>query len=208
LRLTEAFLPPAGYGPLCHTPPGALLRKYLRELYAQGFIREEGLETGLFTLSRERDSLSTITTQLAGLARLMRGQLHLTKKGNQLLDPARRPLLWPLVLDAFTYRFVWASHDGYVSRMVGHLGLLGVSAGLFGGHLHPVHFYAGYHQRAFPFVLAEFTSEEYFPAAEQLLHCYSCRTFGRGLDWLGLLDEESQAVGQQGFFFLKGRFIC
>lgn len=203
LRLTEAFLRLLHRdGPLRLTPLRALPRKCLRELYAHGFIREEGLETGLFTLSREQDSLSITTvhqtTRLAGLARLVRGQLHLTKKGHQLLDPARRPLLWPLVLDAFTRRFVWASHDGYVSQVVGQLGwaysvyLLA----LFGRQPYPVRFYAGHYQRAFPFVLAEFTSEEYFPAAEQLLHCYGCRTFGRGLNWLGLLDEESQAVGR------------
>lgn len=203
LRLTEAFLRLLHRdGPLRLTPLGALPRKCLRELYAHGFIREEGLETGLFTLSREQDSLSITTvhqtTRLAGLARLVRGQLHLTKKGYQLLDPAHRPALWLLVLDTFTRRFAWASHDGYPAPVVGQLGwaysvyLLA----LFGGQPHPVRFYAGHYQRAFPFVLAEFTSEEYFPAAEQLLHCYSCRTFGRGLNWLGLLDEEFRAVGQ------------
>lgn len=52
-------------------------------------------------------------------------------------------------------------------------------------------FYTEHYQRAFPFMLAEFTSEEYFLAAEQLLHCYGCRTFRRGL-----LDEEPQTVGR------------
>lgn len=200
LRLLEAFLRLLHRdGPLRLTPLGALPRKCLRELYAHGFIREEGLETGLFTLSREQDSLSITTvhqiTRLAGLARLARGQLHLTKKGGQLLDPAHRPALWLLVLDTFTRCFVWASHDGYPAPAVGQLGwaysvyLLA----LFGRQPQPVRFYAGHYQRAFPFVLAEFTSEEYFPAAEQLLHCYGCRTFGRGLNWLGLLDEDPPA---------------
>lgn len=48
LRLTEAFLRVLQREtPLRLTPLGALPRKYLRELYAHGFIREEGLETGL-----------------------------------------------------------------------------------------------------------------------------------------------------------------
>lgn len=111
LRLTEAFLCLLQREtPLRLTPLGALPRKYLRELYAHGFILEEGLETGLFTLSREIDSLAITTlhqtTQLAGLARLVRGQLLLTRKGGQLLDPAQRPVLWALVLDTFTNRFL------------------------------------------------------------------------------------------------------
>lgn len=62
LRLFEAFLRLLHRdGPLCLTPLGALPRKCLHELYAHGFIREEGLETGLFTLSREQDSLSITT---------------------------------------------------------------------------------------------------------------------------------------------------
>lgn len=203
LRLTEAFLRLLYRdGPLRLTPLGALPRKCLRELYAHGFIREEGLETGLFTLSREQDSLAITTvhqtTQLAGLARPVRGQLNLTKKDSQLLDPARRPALWLLVPDTFTRRFAWASHDGYVSQVVEQLDCTYsvYLLALFGRQPHPVRFYAGHYQRAFPFVLAEFTSEEYFPADEQLLHCYGCRTFGRSLNWLGLLDEESQAIPQ------------
>lgn len=54
LCLTEAFLRLLHRdGPLRLTSLGALPRKCLRELYAHGFIREEGLERGLFTLSRE-----------------------------------------------------------------------------------------------------------------------------------------------------------
>ena len=202
LRLTEAFLRVLQReAPLRLTPLGALPRKYLRELYALGFIREEGLETGLFTLSREIDSLALTTlhqtTRLAGLARLVRGQLLLTKTGGQLVDPAQRPALWALVLDTFTRRFPWASHDGYPSETVGQTGWA-YSVYLlarFGQQPHPVHFYAAHYQRAFPFVLAEFTDPAYRTPLEQLAHCYGVRTFERGLNWLGLLDAEPQPVG-------------
>ena len=201
LRLTEAFLQLLHRdGPLRLTPLGALPRKYLRELYAHGFIREEGLETGLFTLSREVDSLAITTlhqtTRLAGLARLVRGQLLLTKKGGQLLAPAQRPALWALVLDTFTRRFLWASHDGYPSETVGQTGWA-YSVYLlarFGQQPHPVSFYAAHYQRAFPFVLAEFTDPAYRTSLEQLTHCYGVRTFERGLNWFGLLGPEPQPV--------------
>lgn len=201
LQLTEAFLRVLQREtPLRLTPLGALPRKYLRELYAHGFILEEGLETGLFTLSREIDSLAITTlhqtTRLAGLARLVRGQLLLTKKGAQLLDPAQRPALWALVLDTFTNRFLWASHDGYPSKSVGQTGWA-YSVYLlarFGEQPHPVHFYAERYQRAFPFVLAEFTDPAYRTPLEQLTHCYGVRTFERGLNWFGLLGPEPQPV--------------
>ncbi|MFD2788038.1 hypothetical protein [Hymenobacter rubripertinctus] len=199
LRLTEAFLRLLQREtPLRLTPLGALPRKYLRELYAHGFILEEGLETGLFTLSREIDSLAITTlhqtTRLAGLARLVRGQLLLTKKGGQLLDPAQRPALWALVLDTFTNRFLWASNDGYLSSMVGQTGWA-YSVYLlarFGQQIHPVSFYAAHYQRAFPFVLAEFTDPAYRTPLEQLSHCYGVRTFERGLNWFGLVRHEPQ----------------
>lgn len=199
LRLTEAFLRLLQREtPLRLTPLGALPRKYLRELYASGFILEEGLETGLFTLSREIDSLAITTlhqtTRLAGLARLVRGELLLTKKGAQLLDPAHRPALWALVLDTFTNRFLWASHDGYPSQVVGQTGWA-YSVYLlarFGEQPHPVSFYAAHYQRAFPFVLAEFTDPAYRTPLEQFTHCYGVRTFERGLNWFGLLGSESQ----------------
>ncbi|RFP64406.1 hypothetical protein D0N36_14560 [Hymenobacter lapidiphilus] len=199
LRLTEAFLRLLQREtPLRLTPLGALPRKYLRELYASGFILEEGLETGLFTLSREIDSLAITTlhqtTRLAGLARLVRGELLLTKKGAQLLDPAHRPALWALVLDTFTNRFLWASHDGYPSQTVGQTGWA-YSVYLlarFGEQPHPVSFYAAHYQRAFPFVLAEFTDPAYRTPLEQLTYCYGVRTFERGLNWFGLLGSESQ----------------
>lgn len=201
LRLTEAFLRVLQREtPLRLTPLGALPRKYLRELYAYGFIREEGLETGLFTLSREIDSLAITTlhqtTRLAGLARLVRGQLLLTKKGSQLLDPAHRPTLWALVLDTFTTRFLWASHDGYPSQTVGQTGWA-YSVYLlarFGQQPHPVSFYAEYYQRAFPFVPAEFTDPVYRTPLEQLTHCYGVRTFERGLNWFGLLGPQPQSA--------------
>ena len=201
LRLTEAFLRLLQREtPLRLTPLGYLPRKYLRELYAHGFLLEEGLETGLFTLSREIDSLAITTlhqtTRLAGLARLVRGQLLLTKKGTQLLDPAQRPALWALVLDTFTHRFLWAAHDSYPSQTVGQTGWA-YSVYLlarFGEQPHPVCFYAALYQRAFPFMLAEFTDPAYRTPLEQLTHCYGVRTFERGLNWLGLLGPEPQSA--------------
>lgn len=127
LRLTEAFLRLLHReGGIRLTPLGALPLKYLRELYALGFIREPGIELGIHKLSREIDSLALTTlhqtTRLAGLARLARGQLLLPKKGGQLLAASQRPALWRLVLQTFTARFPWATHDGYPSPKVGQVG--------------------------------------------------------------------------------------
>jgi hypothetical protein len=195
LRLTEAFLHLlAREQPLRLTPLGALPRKYLRELYAHGFILEQGLETGLFTLSREIDSLAITTlhqtTRLAGLARLVRGQLLLTKKGQQLRDPSQRLALWSLLVHTFTSRFVWASHDGYPAPAVGQTGWA-YSVYLlarFGQQSRPASFYADCYQRAFPFVLAEFTDPAYRTPQQQFTACYAVRTFERSLNWLGLVE--------------------
>jgi len=73
LRLTEAFLRLLHReGGIRLTPLGALPLKYLRELYALGFILEPGVERGIHKLHREIDSLALTTlhqtTRLAGLA--------------------------------------------------------------------------------------------------------------------------------------------
>ena len=195
LRLTEAFLRLLHReGGIRLTPLGALPLKYLRELYALGFILEPGVETGVHKLHREIDSLALTTlhqtTRLAGLARLARGQLLLTKKGSQLLAASQRPVLWQLVLYTFTARFPWATHDGYASPTVGQLGWA-YSVYLlarFGAAVHPVSFYTGHYQRAFPITLVDFAEATYASPAEQLASCHEVRTFERGLNWFGLVE--------------------
>lgn len=202
LRLIEAFLRLLHReGGIRLTPLGALPLKYLRELYALGFILEPGVETGVHKLHREIDSLALTTlhhtTRLAGLARLARGQLLLTKKGNQLLVPSQRPALWQLVLHTFTARFLWASHDGHASPTAGQLGWA-YSVYLlarFGAEVRPVSFYAGHYQRAFPSALVDFAGTTYASPAEQLASCYGVRTFERGLNWLGLVSVSPPAPG-------------
>jgi len=195
LRLTETFLRLLHReGGIRLTPLGALPLKYLRELYAFGFILEPGVETGIHKLHREIDSLALTTlhqtTRLAGLARLARGQLLLTKKGSQLLAASQRSMLWQLVLQTFTTRFPWASHDGYASPDAGQMGWA-YSVYLlarFGAEVHPVSFYAGHYQRAFPIALVDFAEATYASPAEQLASCYEVRTFERGLNWFGLVE--------------------
>jgi hypothetical protein len=202
LRLTEAFLRLLHReGGIRLTPLGALPLKYLRELYALGFILEPGVETGIHKLHREIDSLALTTlhqtTRLSGLARLARGQLLLTKKGSQLLVASQRPALWQLVLHTFTARFPWASHDGYASPTVGQIGWAYSIYLLarFGAAAHPVSFYAGHYQRAFPSALVDFAGAAYAAPAEQLASCYEVRTFKRGLNWFGLVAVSPSAVG-------------
>ncbi|MGI4743330.1 MAG: hypothetical protein ACRYG7_49900 [Janthinobacterium lividum] len=202
LRLTEAFLRLLHReGGIRLTPLGALPLKYLRELYALGFILEPGIETGIHKLHREIDSLALTTlhqtTRLAGLARLARGQLLLTKKGSQLLAAGQRPALWQLVLHTFTARFPWASHDGYTSPTAGQVGWA-YSVYLlarFGAEARPASFYAGHYQRAFPIALVDFADATYASPAEQLASCYEVRTFERGLNWFGLVAVSQPALG-------------
>lgn len=197
LRLTEEFLRLVQReGSVKLTPLGALPLKCLRELYGHGFILEHDIETGLMKLSREIDSLAITTlhsiSTLAGLLRKVHGKLTLTKKGALLLLPAQRMALWQLVLNTFTSRFNWAFHDNYPSPMAGQSGwaysvyLLAV----FGQQAQPISFYAEKYQRAFPYVLADFAGATYSTPPEQLLNCYTVRTFDRALNWFGLIDVQ------------------
>lgn len=61
----------------------------------------------------------------------------------------------------------------------------------FGQQPRPASFYADHYQRAFPFVLAEFTDPAYGTALAQFASCYEVRTFERSLNWLGLVEADS-----------------
>ncbi|RZK22823.1 MAG: hypothetical protein EOO63_18090 [Hymenobacter sp.] len=64
----------------------------------------------------------------------------------------------------------------------------------FGQQLRPARFYADHYQRAFPFVLAEFTDPAYGTASGQFTSCYEVRTFERSLNWLGLVQVVSPSA--------------
>ena len=65
----------------------------------------------------------------------------------------------------------------------------------FGADVHPVSFYAGHYQQAFPSALVDFANTTYASPAEQLASCYEVRTFERGLNWFGLVAVSPPTLG-------------
>ncbi|OWP61989.1 hypothetical protein CDA63_16645 [Hymenobacter amundsenii] len=214
LLLTEAFLRIIRRDKSIKlTAAGALPRKYLLELYGLGLLPEPNLDSGLIKLSREQDSLVLsalhINTILAGLAKKVHGQLTLTKKAEQLLTPTQRPALLEVVLVTFTEKFNWPYFDLYPSESTGQMAWL-YSVYLlakFGHEVRPASFYADKYQLAFPLVRADFPDQPYASPEQQLRRCYCVRTFGRSLNWFGLvtvgnsphyLDTDSSQVAATG----------
>lgn len=198
-RLTEELLKIItrdGYIKL--TPLGALPKKTLTELYSHRFILEYGVESGIHKLTREVDSnaLSALhrNTTLAGLASKRHGKLTLTKAASRILSTGRRVDLFVRAWRAYTEKLPWSKLDGYPSLPVGNLGWAYTIYMLLqeGDTPHEVRYYASKYLLAFPEFLQTFPERRYGTVEENLIGCYSLRTFERFLEWWGFVKKTQE----------------
>lgn len=176
------------------TPKGALPQKVIRELYGHKYILEFGIEQEISKLTREEDSVSITslhqTTLLMGAIRKIKGELFLTKKGEELIKPEQRSNLFSETVTTFIEKFNWGYNDRYPDFPVGQFGW-GYTIYLlqkFGDMERPLQFYADKYLKAFPKMLDHFTHEIYNPKERFFASCYRARVFERFLNWFGLVS--------------------
>lgn len=175
------------------TAKGFLPTKIVSELYAQGFIKDQHIESGLFKLYKETDAksinLTRIMLELAGLTKKRNGKLSLTKSSEKLLSNNHE--LFRLLLETFATKFNWAYYDGYGDNKIGQLGF-GFSLILlskFGHEKKLDSFYAEKYFKAFPALKGQIKSA--FSTSEVYSErCYSIRSFHRFLDYFGFITIE------------------
>ncbi len=186
------------------TNKGFLPTKIVAELYSQGFIKDEQIESGISKLYKETDSmtinLSRILIGLSGLAKKQNGKLSLTKASEKILPDNNE--LFRLIFITFASKFNWAYYDGYGDNNIGQLGY-GYSLILlsnYGGTKRPDTFYAEKYFKAFPMLLKSITPT-YRTLESYAADCYSVRTFERFLDYFGLIsiDEVGKALNSQKY---------
>ena len=183
-------------GELRLTAKGFLPTKIVSNIYDQGFIKDEMIESGISKLYKETDSMSInltrILSELSGIIKKRNKKLSLTKKGKKELNDNRK--LFENIITTFGTRFNWAYYDGYGDNQIGQLGF-GFSLILiskYGMKKRDDLFYSKKYFSAFP-MLIEQMGPLYFDSRQKgASDCYSLRTFDRFLDYFGVIKIESE----------------
>jgi len=180
------------------TKLGFLPTKVVADIYQQGFLNDDDIESGISKLYKETDSntlhLSKILIEIAGLAKKRLGKFSLTKKGEKILSDDQK--LLEAIIDAFTLKFNWGYFDGYEAPEIGRLGFgfTLVLLAKYGHEKQPDSFYAKKYFNAYPALLDSF-EPGYSTVEEYSTRCYSIRTFERFIDYFGLIEIERVGNG-------------
>ncbi|CAN5155984.1 hypothetical protein BH23BAC2_BH23BAC2_21860 [soil metagenome] len=180
------------------TKKGYLPVKIVSDLYQQGFMKEEHIESGFTKLYKETDSMSVnlarIIPDLAGLTKKRNGKLSLTKKGEKTIQDDFQ--LLSTILETFTNKFNWSYYDGYGENQIGQLGFgfTLILLSKFGKEKRLDSFYAGKYFDAFPMLL-ESLEPSYGTLENYSRKCYSIRTFDRFLVYFGLIRIDVEGRG-------------
>lgn len=176
------------------TNKGFLPTKIVADIYAQGFLKEDHIESGISKLYKESDSmtinLTRILIEITRLTKKRYGKLSMTKSGEKIaLD---RDKLLKLIFNGFSTKFNWAYYDGYGENKIGQLGF-GFSLILlskYGLEKRLDEFYAKKYFKAFPQLIEEIPTSRFETSESRSTRCYSLRTFDRFLDYFGLINKE------------------
>lgn len=183
-------------GDLKLTQKGFLPVKIVSELYSQGFIKDENIESGIYKLYKETDSLpinlSRILLEFSGLTKKRKNKLSLTKKGEKTIGDNFN--LLPLIVQTFCSKFNWAYYDGFGENKIGQLGY-GFSLILlskYGDEQRLDTYYSAKYFKAFPQLISDAEDPVYGSIEDQAARCYSVRTFDRFLDLFGFIKIDSE----------------
>jgi len=189
------------------TNKGFLPTKIVSDIYNQGFIKDEDIESGLSKLYKETDSLTIniarILIEISGIVKKRNNKLSLTKKGKSLIENDFN--LLSLIFRTFGSKFNWAYYDGYGENSIGQIGF-GFSLillGKYGATKRIDKFYADKYFTAFPDSINEIEDNEYRTKEKSARSCYSLRTFDRFLDYFGLIKIETEKKWDAEKFIMK-----
>jgi len=187
------------HGELKLTAKGYLPTKIVADIYKQGFIKDEWIDSGIMKLYKELDSvvigLTRILAELSGVVKKRKGKLSLTQKGKVQLNNNYE--LFKNLFTTFVMKFNWAYLDYFGSEEIGQLGF-GFTLILlkkYGNKKRSDSFYAKKYFKAFPHLLEDVHPIGNSSVIEEATRCYSVRTFKRFLDYFGLIKTEGY-----GFF--------
>ena len=174
------------------TGTGALPPKYVKELYALGYIKDPLIDDVGFKVSREDRILSIqlarILLELSDIVKKKSNMLTLTKKGEKII--ADDSLFFTHIIDVYVAKFNW----GYFDRHDEELDEIGqkdftftfILLDQFGDEFRPTDFYAEQYLNYLKDSYNIDVSGSRFPSL-----CYATRSFERFLAFFGLVDMNS-----------------
>jgi len=178
------------------TKTGNLPTKIVADIYDQGYLKDEHIESGINKLYKETDSnsihLTKILLDISGLTKKRHGKLSLTKSNKNILTDDYKTL--KLIFETFASKFNWTYFDGYGENQIGQLGW-GFTLVLLSKYGHEKRldsFYAEKYFNAYPHLLNNVSSTRFTTVEEQAERCYSLRTFDRFLDYFGVIGIETE----------------
>ena len=194
------------------TNKGFLPTKIVSDIYNQGFIKDELIESKIGKLYKETDSdiitLTRIISELAGLLRKSKGKLTLTKKAKEVLNEKKEFELFKIIFIAFTGKFNWGYFDLYENESVGQLGF-GFTLILlekYGDVYHTNNFYSEKYLKAFPFFKEE-VKPSYWTIEEEINSCYSLRTFERFLFYFNFIEFKNKKRRLESYEIKKTKVL-
>lgn len=186
--------------PIKLTTHGNLPVKVVKYLYGLGIMKDEHIESGLYKLYKEEDSLSihtlAIVSKLAGITRKVGGKLVLTTTGTKLTEEHNLQALFELLFKTFVSKFNWSYHDGYGNNPVAQLGAVFTIELLskYGALEREDRFYSEKYLKAFPGILEYMEPTEFGAGPADFHRCYTIRTFDRFLVLFGFVEIRKEAA--------------
>jgi hypothetical protein len=183
-------------GELKLTKRGYLPPKAVFEIYNQGFLKDEDIESGISKLSKESDSnvitLTRILLDLCGIVKKRNNKLSITRNGEKILSDNHK--LLKHIFSVFGLKFNWAYFDGFGDNNIGQLGVgfTLILLGKYGGSQQTDTFYADKYFKAFPRLIDESIDPIFGTLENYISRMYSVRTFNRFLDYFGLITIEQR----------------
>lgn len=181
------------------TQTGALPVKVVLDLYQNGGMTDEPIESGIVKLSKENDSrvvqLTRILLQLSGIIKKRNNKISLTKKGSTVISDNEK--LLPLLFTTYCKRFNWGYFDGYELDTWGQVGC-GFTLRLlsrYGNLKRKSTFYAAKYFDALPDLLDFPFSVE---IQNQGFRAYAHRTFNYFLSDFGLVEYTDKEILEPG----------
>jgi len=175
------------------TSKGFLPTKIVSDIYSQGYLKDELIESGINKLYKETDSdvvsLTRIISEISGLARKSKGKLTLTKTAKELLKGKKEFEILKIIFIAFTRKFNWGYFDLFENESIGQLGF-GFTLILldkYGDTYRTDEFYSEKYLKAFPFFREE-VQPDYWTVEKEIYTCYSVRTFERFLNYFNFIE--------------------
>ncbi len=171
------------------TSTGALPPKYVKELYAQGYIKDKMIEEYDYKVSREDSVMSIvfarIILELSDIVKKRSNTLTLTKKGEHII--ADDATFFEHIIAVGAAKFNWGYFDRYDEEYDG-LGQIESSFTLvlldkYGEKFRKTEFYAELYCKH----IKDFYNVR-VPDLRSAYSCYSVRSFKRFLIFFGLID--------------------